>query len=101
MLRNINYFVSNFREFILVDSVSKNDGIGVEKNDSIWTTATTFVIFIAKLQVDLLKVIEFKQFGKSFFTIFILRQESVQGETCDKLLKLLKLGLWSSYCDFL
>ena len=63
---------------------SKNDDISIENNDSISTTAMTFVVFIAKLEIDLLKAIEFKQFGTSSFISFILRQKCVQGKACDK-----------------
>ena len=54
MLRNINYFVSDFRNFLMVgwipDGVSKSDGTGVENNDSISTTVINFVVFIAKIR---------------------------------------------------
>ena len=54
MLCNINLFVSDFvislwsADWIL-DDVSKNEGISVENDDSISTTAITFVVFIAKI----------------------------------------------------
>lgn len=50
------------------DGVSKNDGIGVKNNDFISTNATTFAVFIAKSRVDLLKILEFKQFLALFIT---------------------------------
>ena len=82
MLCKINHFVSYFGKFVLVgwlnsSRVSENNGIGAENNDSSTTTVTTFVAFIAKLQIDSLKVLELKQFLISSFLSFFLRQKSV------------------------
>ena len=59
----------------IANGVSKNDDIVVENNNSISIAGRTFIVFIEKSQIYLLKVLEFKQFVKSSFTNFLLCEE--------------------------